>query len=188
MLLIADLHLGKSAHFRKAGIALPAAAETANLTALNGLLEQWQPSRLVFLGDLFHSDLNTAWNDFCTLRHFYADVSFELVLGNHDILPVNLYAEAGLTVHREVLLLQPFRLLHQLPDEEMKGYYDLAGHVHPCILLAGSGRQKLRLPCFHLAERQGLLPAFGTFTGMHPVETKPEDRVYAIAAGKIIAV
>ena len=50
----------------------------------------------------------------------------------------------------------------------------LAGHWHPCASLGGRAHDRLRLPCFWLgAERTvGVLPAFGGFTGMHPIERR----------------
>ena len=37
------------------------------------------------------------------------------------------------------------------------------------------------LRCFWLGRAVGVLPAFGRFTGMHPITRQPGDRVYAIA-------
>ncbi|NJM94359.1 MAG: phosphoesterase, partial [Cytophagales bacterium] len=54
-LLISDLHLGKVAHFRKRGIAIPPHSEEQNLLRLLNLLVSFRPARLVLLGDLFHS-------------------------------------------------------------------------------------------------------------------------------------
>ena len=63
----------------------------------------------------------------------------------------------------------------------MLGVYALAGHVHPGVVLAGRGGDRLRLPCFHFGARVGVLPAFGTFTGMHPIKRDPGDRVFVVA-------
>lgn len=70
----------------------------------------------------------------------------------------------------------------------------LAGHWHPCLPLRGPGRDALRLPCFWL--RQGLsvgpsvlvLPAFGSFTGKHPVQTAPGDALWVLTPGQVMAV
>jgi metallophosphoesterase superfamily enzyme len=45
----------------------------------------------------------------------------------------------------------------------------------------------LRLPCFWLGDDVGVLPAFGAFTGMHPIRTDAGDRVFAIADGAVTA-
>jgi metallophosphoesterase superfamily enzyme len=57
----------------------------------------------------------------------------------------------------------------------------LAGHWHPCAVIAGRGRDRLRLPCFWVRDGVTVLPAFGSFTGMHAIDTDPGARVYAIS-------
>ena len=62
MLIAADVHLGKVGHFRKAGIAVPSEMEQGDLGVLSDLVYEHQPQKLLFLGDLFHSDINADWN------------------------------------------------------------------------------------------------------------------------------
>ena len=63
-LLLADVHLGKVAHFRKNGIAVPRKAEGAFYQKVTALLNEFNIERFVFLGDLFHSFQNNdmLWN------------------------------------------------------------------------------------------------------------------------------
>jgi metallophosphoesterase superfamily enzyme len=63
--------------------------------------------------------------------------------------------------------------------------YVLAGHLHPCIGLSGRAHDRLRLPCFHFGERVGVLPAFGAFTGMHPVRAGADEQVFVVADGVV---
>ena len=56
----------------------------------------------------------------------------------------------------------------------------LAGHVHPCAVLAGAAGQRKRLPCFWFGPDVGVLPAFGEFTGQAEVRAKEGDRVRVI--------
>jgi len=71
------------------------------------------------------------------------------------------------------------------PEPVADAGYTLAGHLHPCVHLPGRARDRLRLPCFWLGSPQqrpvGVLPAFGEFTGMHPVLSQPGDQVWAVA-------
>ncbi|MDX1672146.1 MAG: hypothetical protein R3211_07375 [Balneolaceae bacterium] len=64
MLLVADLHIGKSGHFRKHGIPVPGTVNRANLEQLDQLIEQLAIQHLVILGDLFHSGENREWDQF----------------------------------------------------------------------------------------------------------------------------
>jgi DNA ligase-associated metallophosphoesterase len=188
ILLIADLHLGKIAHFRKEGLAVPADAIHENWDRLISLLLDFQPERVIFLGDLFHSTLNREWASFCDLIAQFKDTAFELVLGNHDILPVKLYEDAQLKIVHEPYLVGPFCLTHHPVASPTEGYYNLAGHIHPCVYLRGKGRQRLRLPCFYFGAEGGILPAFGTFTGMADVRPEAGAQVFVIAEQSVLKV
>ena len=83
-------------------------------------------------------------------------------------------------------VMQPFVLAHH-PVASDAGYV-LAGHVHPSVRLYGSGRQRLRLPCFSFGTRVGILPAFGDFTGLAEDDPDPSASIYAIADGSVIPV
>ena len=43
----------------------------------------------------------------------------------------------------------------------------------------------MRLPCFVMGERVSVLPAFGDFTGMHPIDPQAGDRVWAIGGDAV---
>lgn len=186
-LFIADLHLGKVAHFRSNGLAVPADAANENWDRLISLLIDFEPARVLFLGDLFHSTYNQEWPAFCDLLERFPEVSFELIIGNHDILPATLYEAANIVCHAETLLLPPFELTHH-PGDPPPGYYNLSGHIHPCVVLQGRGRQYVRLPCFYFGAQQGILPAFGTFTGMARVYPKEAERAFVLTEGGVIEV
>jgi uncharacterized protein len=187
ILLLADLHLGKANHFRKAGVAVPLKANDKNVDQLVEVLQLTQPQRVIFLGDLFHSHYNEEWEVLGQLIKHFAGISFDLVLGNHDILSEHQYAKHGIVLHQE-LALAPFLLTHH-PIENYEGeLYNLAGHVHPGARLVGKARQRIMLPCFYFGQRQGLLPAFGAFTGLAGITPKANDRVFVIVNDKILNV
>lgn len=186
-LLIADLHLGKAGHFRRSGIAVPVAVADANLDKLTSVIWDFQPARVIFLGDLFHSEFNRQWVEFCDLLKQFNTISFELIAGNHDILDPSFYEQAGLKVHLNGLYEKPFLLTHHpLEDFSAEGGYNLAGHVHPGVRLRGNGRQRLRLPCFFFGRYQGLLPAFGEFTGLATMPVGPDDEIFVIVEDEIV--
>ena len=85
-LIISDAHLGKTNHFRKSGIAIPDSVEATNFERLEKLFNLFNPQRVIFLGDLFHSHLNSAWERFEQLLQSFNHIAFDLVVGNHDIL------------------------------------------------------------------------------------------------------
>ena len=85
-LMLADVHLGKVAHFRKNGIAVPRKAEGAFYEKITLLLNEFEVERLLFLGDLFHSFQNNEWHLFSA---WVKQQQSELILieGNHDVIP-----------------------------------------------------------------------------------------------------
>ncbi|MEM9835340.1 MAG: ligase-associated DNA damage response endonuclease PdeM [Bacteroidota bacterium] len=192
ILFMADLHLGKGAHFRKAGIAVPLAVEDANFTRLRQLITDCNPRRIIMLGDIFHSHYNHVWDIFEQFIFSYPNISFELVPGNHDILPASAYRDAPLVIHSEHYELPPFYLTHypaEDPTTIPAHLYQLAGHLHPAVRLQDRlHTHGIRLPCFYFGERQGILPAFGEFTGCAEVKVKKGDRVFVLADREVIAV
>jgi uncharacterized protein len=188
ILLIADLHLGKVNHYRKAGYPVPIKANDENTTILIDLLNHYKPDRMIFLGDLFHSHYNEEWEVLGQVIRHFGGTSFELVMGNHDIMSTLQYDRHGVKIHAEVLQIGNLVLTHE-PMEVVAGdVYNLAGHIHPGARLFGKGRQALLLPCFYFGKNQGILPAFGSFTGLYPVRVAKGDHVYVIAEGEVIAI
>ncbi|MEO0732335.1 MAG: ligase-associated DNA damage response endonuclease PdeM [Bacteroidota bacterium] len=189
-LLLADLHLGKGAHFRKAGIAVPAAVSDGNFRRLRTLLATFEPVRVLLLGDLFHSDYNHVWEMFADFLEDYPAVSFELIPGNHDILPAAVYARSRLVRQPLVLTVGPFSLSHHpLTEAQLPaGTYNLHGHVHPGVRLVDRAGSGLKLPAFHFGENAGILPAFGEFTGCVEVPVRVGDRVFVLLEGTVVGV
>jgi DNA ligase-associated metallophosphoesterase len=187
VLFIADLHLGKINHFRRSGIPVPSKANDRNLEQLIDLIQLTKPERVICLGDLFHSHYNPEWEVFGEVVKHFSPISFELVLGNHDIMSRIQYSRKGIALH-DTLRLDPFIFTHH-PLTEIEGQcYNIAGHVHPGVNLRGKGKQSLTLPCFYFGECAGLLPAFGMFTGLAKIHPKKEDKIFVIVEEKIVAV
>ena len=186
-LFLSDLHLGKSGHFRKHGIAVSPQILYRDLDLLAGLINRYHPERVMILGDLFHSTYNAEWE---VVGDFFSEIplSFELVPGNHDILHKEHYLDCGLRLREEGHQVGPFRLYHEPEHIDQNKGFALAGHIHPGIRMQGGGRQSLRFPCFHFTEAYGILPAFGQFTGLVIVYPKPSDEVYAIVESDVIKV
>ncbi len=183
-LLIADAHLGKIDHFRKHGIAAPPGADVACMQRLERLIESMKPGKLVFMGDLFHSAANASWDLFSDFLKDFTQVKKILVKGNHDILPEEIFGDAGLHLV-ESLQLGPLLLSHA-PVESNS--YNIYGHIHPAIKLVGKGRVSLKLPCFILGNRRAILPSFGEFTGLALVKPSITDRTYAITPDAVFDV
>lgn len=183
-LIISDLHIGKGMHFRKAGIPIPNAVFDTDLEKLNHLITLKNPSSVIIVGDMFHSDYNNEIAVFDIWRAQYPGVSFKLVKGNHDILPRNKYKDLGIEFY-DTLEIDEISFCHDCPEHFGDKYY-LTGHIHPGVRISGLGRQSLRLPCFYFNHQYAILPAFGRFTGLATVNPQDGDDVFVIAEGKVM--
>jgi uncharacterized protein len=182
-LVISDLHLGKTTHFRKQGLALPEAALAKDIDKLHYLLNLWQPESVLLLGDLFHSDYNREWLWFKSLLMEYPLVQFILVEGNHDILQDAHYSLPNL-LKAGFLVEENFIFSHH--PLENAGKLNVCGHVHPGIRIEGMARQSVSLPCFYLTPKHFILPAFGYLTGLHILEKEAGARYYLVANDRVI--
>ena len=185
ILLIADLHFGKINHFRKSGIAVPMQANMKNASLLIDAINFLKPDRVIFLGDLFHSGYNQEWETVAQITHHFSACSFELVIGNHDILSLEKYGQNLLKVSHEVAI-GSFILTHEPLQDVPNGMYNIAGHIHPGVRLKGGAGQSLMLPCFYFRGNQAILPAFGSFTGMAKINPQKGERVFAITKDNVI--
>jgi len=186
-LLIADAHFGKAAAFRARGMPVPAGTTADNLARLDALIADHGIERVIFLGDLFHARESHAPATLKALREWReenADLQLLLVEGNHDRNAGATPADLRIEEVGEPYTEGPFAFCHH-PKPFMNSYV-LAGHLHPAYLLSGR-RESLRLPCFWLGEQVGVLPAFGDFTGTYRIKPEANDRVYALADGRVIA-
>lgn len=184
-LIISDLHFGKIEHFRKNGIGLPPNAARKDIKKLEHLILSINPAEIVFLGDLFHSDYNNAWQSFQDMLSRFSDKVFHLVMGNHDILEEDLYQGMKITYHLDI---ENLVLTHEPMDEIMEGKYNLCGHIHPGVKLSGKGKQSMRIPCFFFGTHTGILPSFGTFTGTHVLKPIKTDRIFVVQEDLVMEV
>lgn len=172
MAFVADVHFGKAATFRRAGLPVPSGTTGDNLARLDAVLADTQAERLVFLGDFLHARTGAdaaLWAQLLPWRERHANVQMTLVRGNHDQ-----HAGDPPQTLRMALVDEPWRpvqgaqVLACHHPQVMDGDTVLAGHLHPTARLFGRARDSLRLPCFAWAPGLVVLPAFGAFTGSAP--------------------
>jgi len=183
-LLVSDVHFGKGAVFRRAGIAVPSGDTDDDLARLDGLISEFAPERLIVLGDLVHGAAteHSEWVERVrTWRRSYAEVDVLLIAGNHDRhFDVR---SLGIEVVPDRLDLAPFVLSHH-PAPHV-GAYTLAGHVHPGVVVR-DGWRRHRLPAFVFDHDVGMLPAFGTLTGLHEVSAAAGRKIIAVTPAGLI--
>lgn len=184
VLILADLHLGKAAHFRKSGIPISEWVHAKDFLRLEQLIQYFSPKTVLFLGDLFHSELNAGWGIFQQYIRSKSPLQFHLIMGNHDMLPPDAYIIDNLLISND-LNIYPFSFTH-IPENT--SFYNIAGHLHPAIRMKGKGHQAMKLPCFYFGKEQAIMPAFGNFTGTASIKALKDSEIYVIADDEVIKV
>ena len=163
ILIISDLHIGKAAHFRKNGIAMPVNILQKDLQNLEFLLENFKVKHLVIVGDLFHAGKNSEIDQFCEWRKQFSHLEITLIKGNHDRIKKEFYHENCIEIVQDSLEISPFTFIHEPQIVENK--FTISGHIHPGVII-GNRKESVKLPCFSYSKNQLVLPAFSEFTGL----------------------
>lgn len=179
-LLLADLHLGKDAHFRKSGIPAPEGIENQTIRNLEKLIVAFNPQKIFLLGDLFHHKNETAVNSFNDFCDKFRAINFTLILGNHDKWI------SGKTSFNTTLELSICNILLTHEPQARENFHNIYGHIHPAVKLKGKGKQQITLPCLWHQKKQTILPAFGSFTGNYFIQPKKEDLIFVFDQREMI--
>jgi DNA ligase-associated metallophosphoesterase len=190
LLLVADVHFGKAASFRRLGVPVPRGTTEANLARLDRLLSSLPGVRdIVFLGDFLHAASGRAPATLQALqgwRKRHAGLALTLVRGNHDSHAGDPPADLGIRVVAEPWLDAGLALCHDPATPRPVGLSAVAGHLHPVTRL-GRGFDALRLPCFHArADGVLVLPAFGEFTGGAMVQAAVGEALYLVTGEQVL--
>ena len=189
-LIVADLHLGKTGHFRKSGIPVPSKVYKEDLQVLLHQVLFFKSEQLIILGDMTHSVANRELELFHRWRNDFFSLNIQLVKGNHDILNDKWYQDARIKVSDEELVIRDFAFRHDKAKKKEKtatdSLFTFHGHVHPAVKLRGGGRQELLFPCFYFTTDHCILPAFSRFSGAYIIKPGKDDSVFAIVSNQIM--
>lgn len=186
-LVVADLHLGYAWVQRQRGALLPVTGPPSTLDRLSQLLDDYQPRRLVILGDLVHRAvaLPALESELLSLARRLPDsVEWTVCTGNHD---QGLESLLGNRIRTPAPHIGPqwrfgrFRLHHGDRDMETAGPLTLAaedpvdviGHEHPAVRLGDGVASQAKVPCFLMAHDVWVLPAFGDWAAGCEVGRQP---------------
>ncbi len=177
-LLLSDLHIGKSSHFRREGIAVPSLLGTDDFLRFGKLVSMLNPERVIIIGDLFHTGHVIDTVQFREWREEFSCTGFLLIKGNHDRLSVEAAEEAGIELRNEYRLGS--MILNHIPKKNSEGGITICGHIHPGVRISGKAKQSVTLPCFFHTNGMFILPAFGEFTGLQIISPSRSDEVFGI--------
>ncbi len=160
MLIVSDLHLGKSERIaRRGGMMLPPYETRDTLTRLEADIAATGAQTVVCLGDSFDdrsaaeslSEDERLW-----ITRLQAGRRWVWIEGNHDPGPLDFGG-----THLAELPLAPLVLRH-IAKPGASG--EISGHYHPKVQLPTRGRVISR-PAFLFDTSRLILPSYGTYTG-----------------------
>lgn len=185
-LILSDLHLGKAAHFRKNGIALPTQVTLQDLRRLEQLIQYFAVKQVIIVGDLIHAGANT---EVSLLQHFigkFPYIKFVLIKGNHDRFTDEQWTTMGIHRTYQDWYLDNIYFTHQ--TNTIHHSATIIGHVHPGVRVRMSTKQLITFPCFVVSTRQIILPAFSRFTGFNTSPVSCDSAQYAFHEHDIFCV
>lgn len=165
-LVLADIHIGKSTHFQKHGIAIPNTIFKNDLKKLETLISHFNPQKIIVVGDMFHAENNSEIQQFKDWKLQFSAIQFILIKGNHDRYYRGIYKDLEVEIIPYELTLDGITFIHDLAHFKTAGC-TVSGHLHPGIYLKAKARQRIKLPCFAIGEQHLILPAFSEFTGLN---------------------
>jgi DNA ligase-associated metallophosphoesterase len=184
-LIVADVHLGKSAAFRAKGLPIPEGDNARDFARLLELSRKHHAAHLVIAGDLFHAPSGITPELDYALNVFLHDLAIPvtLVIGNHDLRIPGL--APSLRRVNDLVLEENIRVIHD-PAAAKGKFLQISGHLHPVVKIPDAKRTSLRLPCFLHRGNTLVLPAFGSFTGGAIIASTPGDRVFVALRDLVI--
>jgi DNA ligase-associated metallophosphoesterase len=160
LLVVADLHLGRSERLaRSGGALLPPYEGRETLARLEAEIRATEPAVVICLGDSFDdlaAEAALPETEALWLTRLMAGRRWLWIAGNHDPGPLTLPGE-----HRAAFELGPLIFRHQASPGATG---EVSAHYHPKHRLGLGGRGYWR-PCFLVDHARLILPAFGAYTG-----------------------
>jgi DNA ligase-associated metallophosphoesterase len=189
MLVVADVLLGKVRDFHSLGVAQTEVGVEKELERLSALVERTGAKRCLFVGDLIDTGTHIPPSTLKTLASWVKKLRcpIYLTLGSKvsQDLKKETLSEWGIAATGDPLIIPPFAFTHE--PEEIEGCFTWAGHVHPQVVLK-KGSERVSMPCFHVKEEVGILPAFGNFVEGQTISWTSSDKVYATTGAEVIQI
>jgi uncharacterized protein len=174
LLAIADLHIGYAWAHRHAGQMMPITARDTTPERLRALVDDYEPERLVLLGDIVHravpvGPINEGLLD--VLNCLPRELTITAIAGNHDrhlerllpsdtrFVPVKHFAANGCVfVHGDSDSAAVAKT--EIQDAKNNRGWVVMGHEHPSVTLGDGVATWQKYPCFLVCAGLLVLPAF----------------------------
>ncbi|MFW6320420.1 MAG: metallophosphoesterase [Halohasta sp.] len=184
-LVVADLHLGREA---TASVDAPLGERRDLLERLAGLREGFEPTRIVFAGDLLHSFSTVPDGVAETARALYHDcvddgLAVVAIEGNHDRMLDTVWPGE---IESAVELDDGTVVCHGHQEPPLDGDRYVIGHDHPAIRIEGVKRPCLCVdPAGYRGAELVVLPAFTRLAGGRELNGLRADALQSPLVGSV---
>lgn len=178
-LAIADLHFGYELSQRAAGRLVPLWGMDSITERLLQLLDDYQPQRLIILGDLVHDRASAAeaHNLLERVRELCEPI---VIAGNHD------RQLAGTIELLDSWQSREFRFHHGHCALEKSDRIQIVGHHHPAGTVRDGAGLRLKLPAFVQQNRYWIMPAFSPWASGTAWSQDGESRVWLCSPQRVL--
>ena len=167
IIIVADLHLGKSISFAKQKQFLPPYDTKETLAKLFRCINEFEPSKLIIVGDLLHDMFSV--NSFQEKDHqnfnkYTKNTEFIWVKGNHDYdIEINGFTKVLNYKVEEIIF-------NHIPIKSSN--FQICGHYHPKAKILHRGKSIYKSSFVH-NDKLLILPSFGALTGGLNINQEP---------------
>ena len=179
LLVVSDLHWGYATSHRARGNLLPDWGDDAIAASLDALLNDYQPSRMLWLGDSLHT-LRGRLN---AERFLAANAALPTTIlpGNHD--------RRWSLVHTEPHVLHGHYFFHHGDSarEFPPGHIEVIGHHHPAFNWSDGAGARLKIPALVVSEHRLVLPAFSPWAAGAGWRLTASEKLWLVSPKRVFA-
>ena len=188
-LALADLHFGFELSQRMAGNLFPLWGMQSIETRLRELLRDYQPSKLILVGDLVH-DKSGVHEFFSLITRLREQWDLILIAGNHD---AEIKRRASKFNHFDLELQDSFttgrfEFHHGDCERKQNGRIQIIGHFHPAATLRDGAGLHLKFPALVQETSCWILPAFSPWAAGTEWEERKRSRIWACTPQRILLI
>jgi len=178
-LAVADPHFGYELSQRAAGWLVPMWGMQSIAGRLSELLDEYEPSRLLILGDLVH-DRTAASAAAIFLNDLACRCETIVVAGNHDR-----------RVKREIAMVESwetesFYFHHGHCEADAGERIQIIGHHHPAGVVTDGAGLRLKCPAFVQQARCWIMPAFSPWAGGTRYVADESSRIWLCTPERVL--
>ncbi|MGI8819724.1 MAG: metallophosphoesterase [Chthoniobacterales bacterium] len=178
-LVVTDLHFGYELSQRVAGRLMPLWGMDVIERQLLGLLADYEPRKLLILGDVVH-DGAARTEARCLIDRLRQQCEVIVLAGNHD------RQLAGAVPMEASWLADGYHFHHGHCAAEPAASIQVIGHHHPAGTITDGAGLRLKLPAFVQQGPCWIMPAFSPWAASTAWKADAESRIWLCSPARIL--